>query len=143
MNISKSLAWIGICSIFLSGCASTNYIKDQDATRVYNVSFDSMMTLVPQAVELAGMKNKSADTAQGIVMAQAPPSFWTSSLANMMVGGDEVTIRVKEIQVTQSSVFIKVVATADAMDLGRSARVVKTLFAQLDKLVQQKLSSGA
>lgn len=137
----KSLFVAVVACAVLSGCASTQYIKDEDATRFYQLSYADMMTIVPQSIDISGMKVKDVNADTGEVEAIAPPSFWTSSFANMIAGGDTVNVKVTAIELKNTKVYIKVTANMDAMDMGRSARVVKTIFKNLDDLVDQKIKA--
>ena len=141
MRKNISYAAVLVASVLLTGCASTQYIKEKDATKVYHVTYDEMFVLVPQAIDLAGMKNKQIMKDQGLVKAVSPPSFWTSSLGNMIAGGDEVKVKITKDTESTTEVYVTVVATASVVDYGRSARVVRTLYKHLDDVVDQKIKA--
>ena len=60
-----------------------------------------------------------------------------------IAGGDNVEVKVTKVTDRSSEVYVVVSATADAMDMGRSARVVRTLYRYLDNVVKQKQSAAA
>jgi hypothetical protein len=123
-----------LVAFMISGCAaSQQYLKPEDTSHTYNKPYQEVFDAVPAAVKSAKMVLIEVREADGVVDVVAPPSFWTSSLGNLMQGGDKVTVVVKKIDETQTSIQITSVSRGDLVDFGRSARVVSTLFKNLDE----------
>ena len=117
-----------------SGCAASHqYLKPQDTKRLYSLSYDQVFEKIPTAVKDAHMVLIEVRKSDGVVDVVAPPSFWTSSLGNLMQGGDKVTLVIHSVSPEQTSIEITSQSRGDLIDFGRSARVVGTLFGSLDK----------
>ncbi|MFT7637547.1 MAG: hypothetical protein ACI9Y8_001324 [Candidatus Omnitrophota bacterium] len=136
----KQLGLLVCFAVMLTGCASTNYIGEDQSVRYYDLSYDKTFAVAEQAVEVSGMTIKNIDKAGHKIEAKAAPSFWTSSLLNVIAGGDTVQVNITEIAVASTKVFVQVFASGDIMDLGRSARVVKTFYKHMDEIVNQRKS---
>ena len=127
------------CGLMLgiAGCATSGqYMKAEDSRRVYNKSYEQVFEAAPAAVKDAHMVFIESRKDDGVIDVVAPPSFWTSSLGNLMQGGDKVTIAIKKIDETHTSVEVTSQSRGDIVDFGRSARVVGTLLDHLDKKLQ-------
>lgn len=126
-----------ILAVTLTGCAaSRQYMKPEESLKIYNKTYDQVFDAVPQIVKNAKMVFVESRKDDGVVDVVAPPSFWTSSLGNMMQGGDKVTLAIKKVSETSTSVEIASVSRGDLVDFGRSARVVGTLFREFDKALR-------
>ena len=133
--MKKLLILIMSCAL-LSGCAaSSQYIKPEDSVHTYSKSYDQVMDAIPAAVEKAKMKLIEVRREDGVVDVVAPPSFWTSSLGNLMKGGDKVTVTVRKVSDNSASVEVVSQSVGEIVDFGRSARVVGTLFKKLDEIL--------
>jgi transcription antitermination factor NusA-like protein len=123
----------------LVGCAtSSQYVRDDQASRIYAVAENQMYEIVQAAARDAGMRVEQVRQVDGIVDIVAPPSFWTSSLANALKGGDKVTVVIKPNDATSTQVHITSQSQGDAVDFGRSARVVRTLHDRIQKAVSAR-----
>jgi len=139
----RVIAPIVLFAALMSGCASTQYYKESDVAKVYPVSYEEMLVLAAQAVDVAGMKVNEVKKEQGLITATASPSFWTSSLGNMIAGGDKVEVQIRKSGENGTNVYITAHAPGTLADMGRTGRVVKTLYKHLDDIVAQKISTRA
>ncbi len=131
-----NLGILFLVAIMLGGCAaSSQYLRPEQTKRVYNVPYDQVFSVAPTAVSKAKMVFIEARKEDGVIDVVAPPSFWTSSLGNLMQGGDKVTVVVTKLSDTQTSIDVTSQSRGDLVDLGRSARVVSTLLNSFDQVL--------
>ena len=92
-----------LLALSVFGCsASHQYIKPEDSRHTYSKTYDQVFEAAPQIVKDAKMVLIEVRKNEGVIDVVAPPSFFTSSLGNLMQGGDKVSVVVKKIDEAMS-----------------------------------------
>lgn len=120
-------------AINLIGCAtSSTYMKKEEQTKAYNASQKEVFDAVIASAGDLKWKVGKTDPANGIINLHPPVNVWSSSLVNMMAGGDLVEVTLTKVNENETKIFVECMSRGEVLDLGRSAGNVKALYKKLD-----------
>lgn len=142
MRLFKGLALpmvLFVVALNLIGCATaSSYMKKEEQTRTYDASRKEVFDAVIASAGDLKWKVENTDPDAGVVQLHPPISLLTSSLANMMQGGDIVEVRLIKVDDNKTEVFIEQKSRGELMDWGRAAGNIKALFRKLDSRLEKR-----